>query len=115
MNELLDNIEDNENESTDPVDIILHQPGEGDGSEEEDGDEDQPLFQNLPGTLLNAVVETHDEEKEDTKPPSKRQKKVTQWTDPPEDLSEVPVEQKQKAVGFENCNDPVDFFSEVFL
>ena len=116
LNELLDAIEDDDNAFPDQFDIIIHPPGDGDGSEEEDGDEDQPRFQNLPGTLLNALVETRDEEEyeEENTRPSKQKKKVTRWTDPPEDLPEVLVAEKQKAIGFDHCNDPVDFFLQFF-
>lgn len=42
------------------------------------------------------MVETQEIE-EEGKRPSKQREKVTQWTDGPEDLSEVPVAEKQKA------------------
>lgn len=77
LNDMLDEIEDEE-VIEEQIDIIIHPPGEGEVSDEEDGDEDRPLFQNLPGSILNTIVETNHADRnetdgiEDTKHPKQR-------------------------------------------
>ena len=116
LNEMLDGIEDEENELPDQIDVVIHPPGEGEDSDEEDGDEDQPQFQNLPRSLLNAIVEAPDDEEdeEENHRTPKRKKKMARWTDPFENLIEIPEAEKQKAVGFDGCTEPVDFFLQFF-
>lgn len=81
MNELLDYVED-DNDLTEELDLIIHPPGDGDNSDEEDGDEDQPRFQNLPGTLLNALVETQKKKRKIRDHPSKGRRSHSGLMDP---------------------------------
>lgn len=97
--------------------IILHPPNDGDCSAEEDNDEDNPAICNLPRELLLAASETNgSDELLDTGIPSSSSstsrsgKKKMKWDIPSAQVTEEFEILEEKVVGFDDCQEPIDFF-----
>ncbi len=116
MNQVLDEVEDETSQTNEAVGVILHPPGDGDNSDE--NDDETPCFSNLPLSLLLSNAETNLGQQEgqsyEQEPAKKRQKKPKiNWASGALPIPEYQYNRSE--ISFqEDCVDPIDFFLTIF-